>query len=335
MATIKDISKETGLGLATISKYINGGNVRDENKVIIENAIDKLGFTANNLARGLKTGKSYTVGVVIPEFENVFVTTIITVIADVLREKGYGIIVCDCRTDEVRERDVIKFFMGKMVDGIISMPSSSSGDHLLPAIESGIPILLLDRMIPELKDKVSAVLVDNVSASYSAVKLLIEAGHKDIGVILGPQDVFTAQQRFLGYNQALIQYSITPCQSHIEFSDYSIQGGYESMMRLLSNSSITAVYATNFYMTHGAIIALNEQGYNIPEKISFVGFDAMEISRVIKPKLTIVSQPLNEIGMHAAEIMLKKLFGSIENTPEIITLPGELIVGESVRQLKD
>ena len=333
MATIKDISKETGLGLATISKFINGGNVREKNKIVIENAIEKLGYTTNNFARGLKTGKSYTVGVVIPEFGNIFVTDILTVVADILRENGYGVIVCDCRTDKIKEIEAINFLLGKMVDGIINMPASNSGQHLLPAIESEIPILLLDRMIPELKDKVSAVLVDNVGASYSAVKLLVDAGHKDIGVILGPPEVFTSQQRFLGYNQALVQNSISLNQSNIEYSDYSIQGGYKSMKRLLSNSSITAIYSTNFYMTHGAIIALNEEGYNIPDEISFVGFDAMEISRVIKPKLTIVSQPLNEIGRYAAKIMLEKLKDSTVSEPKNITLSAELIIGESVRQL--
>ena len=331
MATIKDISKETGLGLATISKFINGGNVRDNNKILIEDAISKLGFTANNFARGLKTGKSYTVGVVIPELGNVFVTDIITIVSDILREKGYGVIVCDCRTDEARQCEAIKFLMGKMVDGIINMPVSSSGGHLDLPIDCGIPVLLIDRMIPELKDKVSAVLVDNVSVSYSAVKLLLDAGHRDIGVIAGPQEVFTSQQRLLGYNQALIQHSISPRQSNVEFTDYSIQGGYVGMKRLLKKTSITAVFTTNFCTTHGAIIALNELGYNIPDKISFVGFDNMELTRVIRPKLTMVAQPMKEIGCYTAKTLLAMLQGGFDDKPQQITLPAELIVGESVR----
>ena len=334
MATIKDIARETGLGIATISKYINGGNVREKNKIAIDAAIKKLGFTINKFARGLKTGKSHTVGVIIPELRNIFVTTIITAIADIMRKEGYGIIVCDCRSDELQEREMVRFLMETMVDGIINMPVSRNGGHLLPAIENKIPVILLDRMIPELKGRVSAVLVDNVSASASVAKLLFDAGHKDIGIILGPQDIFTSQQRLLGYSQVLIQNSIQPDSSHVIFSDYSVQGGYESMKRLLSDNSVTAVFATNYEMTLGAIIAINELGINIPEQISFVGFDNMQLSKVIQPKLTIVSQPLNEIGEHAAAILLSK-FLDTDNSfePRIVTLSTEVIIGESIKKL--
>jgi len=221
-----------------------------------------------------------------------------------------------------------------MVDGIVNMPVSKSGEHLLPAIKSNIPVVLLDRMIHGLKDDVSAVLVDNVHASSSAVKFLLDAGHKDIGIILGPQEIFTTQQRLLGYNQALIQEDIQPNSSHVIFSDYSVQGGYESMKRLLSDHSVTAVFSTNYEMTLGAIIAINERGIRIPDQISFVGFDNMQMSQVIQPKLTIVSQPLNEIGEQAAAILLSKFSDSINSTAPInMTLSTEVIAGESVRNL--
>ena len=331
MATIKDVAKETGLGLATISKYINGGNVRERNKIAIDEAIEKLGFTANAFARGLKTGKSHTIGVVIPELGNLFVTTIITAMADVLREKGYGVIVCDCRTDETLEGEMIKFLLEKRVDGIVNMPVSRNGEYMQPAIESNTPVVLLDRMINDLLGNVSAVLVDNVSASSSAVKLLIDAGHKDIGIILGPQEIFTSQQRLLGYNKELIDNSIQPNDSYVIFSDYSVQGGYESMKRLLECNKMTAVFTTNYEMTLGAIIALNEQGIRVPEEISFVGFDNMQISQVVQPKLTVVSQPLKEIGENAAAILLAKLLGEVDKvTPQMITLSTEIVKGRSI-----
>ena len=331
MATIKDVARETGLGIATISKYINGGNVRKKNKIAIDEAIEKLGFTANAFARGLKTGKSHTIGVVIPELGNIFVTTIISAMADVLRGKGYGVIVCDCRTDEALEGDMIKFLLEKRVDGIVNMPVSRSGAYMQPAIESNTPVVLLDRMVNDLMGHVSAVLVDNVSASSSAVELLLDAGHKDIGIILGPQEIFTSQQRLLGYNQVLIQNAIQPKDSYAIFSDYSVQGGYESMKRLLNNKEVTAVFSTNYEMTLGAIIALNEQGIQIPEEISFVGFDNMQISQVVQPKLTVVSQPLEEIGKHAAAILLSKLLeGSISESPRVVTLSTEIVKGKSI-----
>lgn len=334
MVTIKDIARETGLGIATISKYLNGGTVREKNKIAIETAIDQLGFTLNELARGFKTGKSYTIGVIIPELSNIFITSIITIIEDILRKNGYGVIICDCRTDNDQECEAMRFLIRKRVDGIINMPVSKDGKHLMPAIENGIPIVLIDRMIPNLQDDVNAVLVDNVSASASAVTTLFEAGHKNIGIILGPQDVFTSQQRLLGYNQVLIQNQMQPEISRIVFSDYTVQGGYESMKKLLLDSEVTAVFVTNYEMTLGAIIAINELGISIPEQISFIGFDNLHFSSVIQPKLTIVTQPLEEIGQNAAEILLSKLTkDESEIGARVITLSTGMIPGDSVKSL--
>ena len=333
MVTIKDVAKETGLGISTISKYLNGGNVREKNKLAIDGAIEKLGFTANEFARGLKTKKSHTVGVVIPELSNLFITSIISVVEDILRKNGYGVIVCDCRTNEEQEREAIRFLMGKMADGIINMPVSIDGKHLFPLIENEIPIILLDRMIPQLREHVNAVLVDNVSASASAIKLLFDAGHTNIGIILGPRDVFTSQQRLLGYSQVFIQNSLLPDESRIIFSDYTVQGGYESMKRLLKDNNLTAVYTTNYEMTLGALIAISESGVNIPEQISFVGFDNVYLAQVIRPKLTIVTQPIEEIGRHTAEILLS-LFSNGAKRTEVITLSTQISEGRSVKFLQ-
>ena len=332
MVTIKDIARETGLGIATISKYLNGGNVREKNKVAIEAAIDKLGFTLNELARGFKTGKSRTIGVIMPELSNIFITSIITVVEDILRKNGYGVIICDCRTDEGQECEAVRFLIGKRVDGIINMPVSKDGKHLLPAIENNIPIILIDRMIPNLKGSVNAVLVDNVAASESAVKTLFDAGHKNIGIILGPQDVFTSQQRLLGYNQVLIRNLLQPDASRIIFSDYTVQGGYESMKKLLSDRELTAVFVTNYEMTLGAIIAINELGIKIPDQISFIGFDNLHLSKVIQPQLTIITQPLEEIGQHAAKILISKLSEDESGSEaKVVTLSTGILMGESVK----
>ena len=120
-ATIKDIANRTGLGLATISSYLNGGNVREKNREKIELAIKELHFEVNEVARGLKTNRTYTIGVVIPELNNIFCTEIITGMEDILRKKGYATIVCDCRTDKELEREAVEFLYRKRVDGIINI----------------------------------------------------------------------------------------------------------------------------------------------------------------------------------------------------------------------
>ena len=162
-ATVKDIAQRTGLGLATISKYLNGGHVLKKNQVLIEEAIKALDFQVNELGRGLKTGKSHTVGVVIPELSNLFSTTIISQMEDLLRQQGYGVLVCDCRTDPKLEGEAIRFLMARRVDGLINMPVGQGDQNLRPALQKGLPVLLMDRLIPGLD--LDAVLVDNVSAA--------------------------------------------------------------------------------------------------------------------------------------------------------------------------
>ena len=332
-STIKDIAKKTGLGLATISKYLNGGNVLDKNRIAIESAIKELDYTVNEFARGLKTAKSKTVGVVIPELNNIFVTSIITVIEDILRNNGYSIIVCDCRTDETLEKDVINFLMAKRVDGIINMPVSNTGEHLKPAFEKGIPVVLIDRMIDGIDADV--VMVDNVSASMNAINHLIQQGHRDIGIIVGPKDIYTSTQRLKGYKNALKKIGLKPKAENIVFSNYTVQGGYESMRTLIkTKKDLTSIFVTNYEMTLGAIIAINELGVKIPDDISFIGFDNLQLSRVIRPKLTIVDQPLDKIGSGVAKIMLERL--SNEDKSDIkkkLELMTTLIKRESVKQI--
>lgn len=327
--TLKDIANRTGLGLATISKYINGGNVLEKNKIAIDEAIKELNYRVNEFARSLKTSKSKTVGIVIPELSNIFVTSIITVIEDILRKNGYSIIVTDCRTDENLEREVVNFLMGKRVDGIICMPVSKSGKFLIQATNEGIPIILIDRLLEDIDADV--VMVDNIAASEKAISHLVENGHKEIGIVVGPKDIFTSQERLKGYKKALSKESIQVDSDNVIFSNYTVQGGYESMKSLAANNrKITAVFMTNYEMTLGAIIAINELGIKIPEDLSFIGFDNLQLSKIVKPKLSIVDQPLEEIGKNVANLMLTRLGEKEPGSKKKIQLMTTLIKRDSV-----
>ena len=149
-ATIKDIAKKTGLGLATISSYLNGGNVREQNRIKIEKAIEELHYEVNEVARGLKTKRSRIIGIIIPELNNIFCAEIITEVEDILRNHGYATMVCDCRTDENREIEAIEFLKKRRVDGVIVMSSAKNGKHLQILKKSGIPVVLIDRMLPDI-----------------------------------------------------------------------------------------------------------------------------------------------------------------------------------------
>ena len=305
-ATMKDLAKRTGLGLATISSYFNGGNVREKNRKKIEEAIEELHYEVNEVARNLKTNATKTIGVVIPELNNTFCAEIITGIEDILRNHGYATMICDCRTDKKLEQEAVEFLCRKRVDGIINMPVDTEGGHLKTFQKTGKPIVLIDRKIKGVV--CDSVLVDNEQAASDALRLLYEKGHRNIGIIGGPEEISTAQERMKGYCKTMEELNLPVRQSLIVHGDYTIQGGVKAMETLVQkNPDMTAVFITNYEMTMGAVIGLNELGIRIPEEISLVGFDNLPFARACNPKLTIVSQPTDKIAEAAAGIMLERL----------------------------
>lgn len=325
--TIRDIARRTGLGIATVSKYLNGGHVRDGNRAAIERAIREMDFHVNEFARGLKTNRSRTVGVVIPELSGVFCTGIITIIEDILRQSGYGILVCDCRTDPLREAESVKFLMGKRVDGILNMPVSRDGAHLRAPREAGVPVVLFDRLVDD--RGFSAVIVDNVRAAEQAAGMLLDAGHREIGMICGERGLFTTGQRLEGFRRAFSARGLSGAGGRVEYGDYTMEGGYESMKRLLHGRGMTAVLVSNYDMTQGAVMALAEMGVRIPADLSFIGFDNQELARVVKPALTIVCQPVRRIAEETARLMLRAL-ADPSVRPQTVVLPTSMSPGGSV-----
>ena len=330
-ATMKDIANRTGLGLATISSYFNGGNVREKNRIKIEEAIEELHYEVNEVARGLKTNETKTIGVVIPELNNIFCTEIITGMEDILRSHGYATIVCDCRTDKNLEKEAVEFLTRKRVDGIINMAVDVTGEHLKLFQKTGKPIILIDRHIKGLP--CDSVLVDNRDAARKATALLMEYGHKEIGIIAGPKDISTSEERLEGYYQAYEEAGIPVKDSLVYYGDYTIPGGVKALETLVAqNPDMTAVFVTNYEMTMGAVIGINELGICIPDELSLIGFDNLEFARACSPKLAIVSQPTRKIAEEVAQLMLARLAGEKEArvTEKLQT---EIIMGKSIRRI--
>lgn len=331
-ATIKDVAKHTGLSIATISKYINGGNVLENNRTLIDCAIKELDFKVNEIARGLKTNKTMTIGVLIPDLENVFCTSIVSNIENILIQNGYSTIICDYKYNPHLEKEKFNFLLNKLVDGIITMPLGSNSEGVEDAIKRNLPVVLIDRPIKDIN--CDTVLVDNMNASYDAVEQLIIKGHKRIGIICGPDNIFTAQERLKGYIRVHEDYSMKIDSSLIKKGDYQLESGYNLMNELLEcGNPPSAVFVTNYEMTLGSIMAINEKNIKMPEELSFIGFDNLQMARIVKPNLSIVVQPMQQIGETAANILLKRLRGDMSNFPSMFRLKTELMIKDSVKEL--
>jgi LacI family transcriptional regulator len=332
-ATIKDVAKATGLSIATISKFINGGNVLDENKVLIEKAIIELGFKVNEIARGLKTNKTMTIGVLIPDLKNIFCTTIVSNIENVLIQNGYSTIICDYKQNPDLEKMKFDFLVNKMVDGIITIPfDGSDAQGIQELLNRNIPVVLIDRAVKGVS--CDTVLVDNLNASYDSVEQLIIKGHKRIGIICGPQNIFTAEERLKGYIRVHEDYSMVVDDNLIKKGDYEVESGYSLLNELLdSDNPPTAIFVTNYEMTLGAIMALNERNIKMPDELSFIGFDNLQMAKIVKPTLSIVVQPMQQIGETAANTLIKRLKGDMSNFPAMFRLKTELMIRDSVQEL--
>jgi len=311
-ATLKDIARETNLSIATVSKYINGATLREENRIAIEKAIEKLGYTVNEFARGLKSNKSRTVGVLMSDLNNPMSARLVTIVEGYLRGEKYSTLLCDSRLDNKVEAEAVRFFLEKRVDGIIAMPHCLDGRTLKPALEAGIPIVCLVQPIPRLAGQIDCIYVNNESATQRAVQTLVDAGHTRIALLnAGASAFFSCAQRIAGYERALQENGL-PIDPALQItSDFTIEGAYNAARSfLLDAKDVTALLPTTYETTLGALLAIKELGLRIPEDLSFIGFSHVDLSCVSTPHLHMTMQPLEEMGTHAAKLLLERMKNS-------------------------
>ncbi len=309
MSTIKDVAKMAGVSISTVSKYINGGNVRGDNLDAIRHAIEVLEYRVNPFARSLKAQRNPTVGVLFPDISAPFFGALLTALDKVLRENGYHTLISCYDANHGMERDNLKFLISNGIDGLIYVPEDLSAEeyHELTA-KYNVPTVQVDRMIPGVD--ADAVLVDNAEAVYNAVSQLAQKGHQKIGIISGPKSVFSAKERQIGYLRALTDHNILYIDDYFVTGENTFTTGYQGSEALLTLSDPpTAIIATNYNITLGMITLLQERGLHFPEDIDAVGFDCVEVCTMMKPPLPVIYQPESQIGQAAAAYLMERLNG--------------------------
>lgn len=330
--TYKDIQKRTGLSLSTISKYFNGGHLREENRSAIEKAIRDLDFRVNAFARSLKSRRSGTIGILIPELSSTFNSTIMERVCETLRKHGYGSIVCTCNGRKDAEKSSLSFLLDKMVDGIITIPIDESGTYLKAISDQNVPIVLIGHLAADFKT--DAVIVNNREAGRTAAREFLSHGHTSLGILCGPKEMDTMRLRSEGFIETL---KGAGGQAFAKYCQLTLQSGYIAAKSLLTPRSntgtITGIFCTNYELTLGAYIAIQELHKRIPEEISVIGFDNMLLSGILQPSLTMIIQPVEKIADTAAELMLKRLADPENKKIRIAELRTQLLHGSSVAPL--
>lgn len=330
-ATYKDLQRATGLSLATISKYFNGGTVREENRVALDTAARDLGFRVNAVARSLRTRRSQTVGVLLPELDNDFHLSVIAGVEEVLAADGVGVLVRSSRSRGGVADDAVADLLDRQVDGIVAVPSPRDTTALTAAAARGVPLVLIDRVVEGLR--CDAVVLDNAEVSAGVVADLVGRGHRRIAVLAGPDDVWSLRERLAGFRRAMRRAGLPVPRGVVVGGPLTVAAGREGMRRLLAlEPRPTAVFALNQELTVGALTVLAESGLTVPDDVSFVGFDARDVAALTRPRTAVVVQPVREIARAAAEMVRDRLRESVgdPSPPRRVVLSGEHHPGPSV-----
>ena len=320
MATIKDVARLAGVSISTVSKYINGGSVRQENALSIRQAIEELDFHANPFARGLKTQTNRSIGILLPDMTAPFYGAVTTTIDRILRENGYHTLFSCYGANHGLERENLQFLLSTGISGLIYVPEDLSADefHELTC-NLGIPTVQMDRIIQGVDT--DAVLSDNVDAAYQGVTRLIQRGHTRIAAITGPKSVFSSRERLVGYLRALSDNNILYDDELVINGEYTFANGYRGFEALMAlPAPPTAVFTSNYDITLGLITAARERGFHIPEQIDIVGFDCADVCAIMRPPLPVMQQQEQLIGQMTAEYILQRLSG-YSGPPRITRLP--------------
>ncbi len=332
MATIKDIAALSGVSIATVSKHINGIPVKEQNRLRIDAAIAELGYQVNIAARTLKTRRSMTVGILLDSLSNLFYTAVISEAEELLQEKGYTSILFETKGSLQRALRGIDLFSSKSADGILYLSSQCSREVITRCTGLSIPLTVVDSITPDASPSCDFVLTENARGAFSAVEYLRCQGHRDIAVITGSAAHFSANERLRGYQNALRQAELPLREEWVLRDEYNIDGGYRCVRRLLKSPlQPSALLVCNYFMTVGAVMALNESNIAIPDQLSVVSFDEIELIKAMKPRLTTINQQTSVIAARAVECLTARINGSQEEE-KVQLVPTVMVERDSVAQ---
>jgi LacI family transcriptional regulator len=328
---IKDIAKKAGVSVATVSRVLNGTKfVSGELEQKVRHAIEEDGYVANHVARSMVLKKTFTAGLIIPNISEMFQQIVFSSVEETLERADYKIIVYRVKDQPGHEKVYLDLLLQNRTDGIILMHETKNPEIYTQLQKSNIPIVLSGIDIPSLN--FPQVRIDDYQAAFDGTSYLIAKGHRKIGLISG-WGHSVGDIRAFGYRDSLEKADIDFDEGLIMMGGYSIESGYGAMKSLLKKrDDMSAVFVLSDEMAVGAYRAIIETGKRIPDDISVLGFDGIDIGHYLSPSLTTVRQPIREIGKKSAEMLLQMMNGDRIYTRKLI-MAHEIVERESCRDL--
>lgn len=326
--TIRDVARLAEVHPGTVSRALNEQTralVNQATAARVLRAADELGYRPNPIARGLKTNRSFTVGVLIPDLTNPLFPPIVRGIEDRLGSAGYTPLIVNTDNDPGRERSHIETMLSRQVDGLIAATARLDVEPVAEAVASGMPLVLVNRSFED--GSVPAVTVDDRQGIGLAVEHIAQLGHQRIGHVAGPQNVSTGHQRYLGFLAAMEDSGLEVPTGHVSFSEaFTEAEGARACAQVLDHEpQVTAIIAANDRLAMGCYDAFAARGLHCPEDVSVVGFNDMPFIGRLAPPLTSVRVPQREIGTVAAELLLAQLSDPTEPIRQILLEPALVV----------
>lgn len=329
--TIYDVAREANVSMATVSRVVNGNpNVKPTTRKKVLEAIDRLGYRPNAVARGLASKKTTTVGVIIPDISSIFYSELARGIEDIATMYKYNIILSNSDQNTDKELHLLNTMLGKQVDGIVFMGGNITDVLVEEFKRSPVPIVLAASV--EEQAQTPSVNINYEQAIYDSVQLLVEKGHKRIAFVSGPMsEPINSMRKLAGYKRALEKAGIAFDDALVAEGDYSYDSGIESLAHLLEQSDKpTAVIAATDEMALGVVHGAQDRGVSIPEDLEVIGFDNTRLSLMVRPQLTTVVQPTYDIGAVAMRL-LTKLMNKEQVDDQIVELPHRIEERQSTK----
>jgi LacI family transcriptional regulator len=330
--TIRDVARLAEVHPGTVSRALNEqtrGLVNGETADRVLRAAQQLGYRPNPIARGLKTNRSYTIGVLIPDITNPLFPPILRGIEDRLDDDGYTPLIVNTDNDAERERSHFEAMQARQVDGFISATARLDLPLLAQVAATGSPLVLVNRSLED--GSLPAVMVNDRKGTRLAVEHVAQQGHQRIAHVAGPQNVSTGHRRHLGFVEAMRSAGLEPSPERISFSRAftEAEGARVCAELLTADPEITAIVAANDRLAIGCYDELERRGLRCPEDISIVGFNDMPFVERLRPPLSTVRVPQREIGTVAADLLLQQLGDGTQTGREILLEPMLIVRGST------
>lgn len=332
--TIFDVAREAGTSYSTVSRvFSNSGKVAEVTKRRVIEVADELGYVPNKQARSLAGGKTHAIGILVPRFDNGYVSSVVNGIDDEIAGTDYNILLYTTHRADQDEARYVNRIINDLAEGLIILLPRHSETYLNALAAKNFPYVFVDHQgVSETSISITAT---NFRGAYDATEYLINLGHQRIAFITGHLDVRSGLDRLHGYRAALQDYGIEVEAELIQNGDFLPQSGYIKTQDLLNLKELpTAIFASNDLMAFGVMNAITDAGLSVPEDISVIGFDNIPQTELFRPRLTTIHQPLTEMGRIATRMLLQQIEDPSKVPHQGTLLATELVIRDSCQPPK-